>query len=89
MWARVKEATKNGGAWGTWVRFMFFFVRQMRCDVDTGAGALFFFLLSFPWVDYFWCGLRISLVGCWVAATEPLGDGRQEMVFVVRRHSLT
>ena len=24
-----------------------------------------------------------------VAATEPLGDGRQDMVFVVRRHSLT
>jgi len=23
------------------------------------------------------------------AATEPLGDGRQETVFVVRRHSLT
>jgi len=27
-------------------------------------------------------------LGCWVAATEPLGDGRQERVFVVRRHSL-
>jgi len=32
--------------------------------------------------------LRISLLGCWVAATEPLGDGRQDMVSVVRRHSL-
>jgi len=28
----------------------------------------------------FYYGLRISLLGCCVAATEPLGDGRQETV---------
>jgi len=38
--------------------------------------------VSFPWVEYFWCesrislgaiNLRISLLGRWVAATEPSG----------------
>jgi len=48
--------------------------------------------------DFFaWCELRVSLGtiyeflywGVGVLPPEPLGDGRQDMVFVVRRHSLT
>jgi len=37
-------------------------------------------LLSEQATNFLGRNLRISLMGCWGAATEPLGDGRQDKV---------
>jgi len=68
---------------------VFSFVRRMM-----GGVCVVWFV--FPWVVNSWCELRISLDAIyeflyWGVGLLPLSlrDGRQDMVFVVRRHSLT
>ena len=31
-------------------------------------------------VAFIWCGLRFSLLGCWVAATEPSGTADRKRI---------
>ena len=77
-------------ALGFTLRFSLSGGRGVAWCVWRGAGAISLGrLLLVRVTSFIGRDLRISLLGCWVAATEPLGDGRQDMVFVVRRHSLT